>query len=67
MEILQTLWEGLILVSGKSNLIKYDAKQITDFLYMLFLGIQILKYESGSLPVAQRYIRSTGNLINFDY
>jgi len=67
MEFLQNLCEGRLFGSGKSNLEYYDAKQITEFLYMQFLGIQILKYESGSLPVAQGYVRSTGNLVNFDY
>ena len=67
MEFLQDLCEGRLFGSGKSNLQYYDAKQITEFLYMQFLGIQILKYESGSLPVVQKYVRGTGNLVNFDY
>lgn len=67
MEFLQDLCEGRLFGSGKSNLQYYDAKQITEFLYMQFLGIQILKYESGSSPVAQGYVKGTGNLVNFDY
>jgi len=67
MDFIQNLCEGRLFGSGKSNLAHYSAKQITEMLYLQFLGIQILKYESGSLPVAQRYVRSTGNLTNFDY
>lgn len=67
MEFLQDICEGRLFGSGKSNLQYYSSKQITEMLYMQFLGIQILKYESGGLPVVQRYVRGTGNLINYDY
>lgn len=67
MEFLQDICEARLFGSGKSNLQYYSAKQITELLYMQFLGMQILKYETGSLPVVQRYVRSTGNLVNFDY
>jgi len=67
MEFLQDICEAKLFGSGKSNLTQYSAKQITEMLYMQFLGMQILKYESGSLPVVQKYVRSTGNLVNYDY
>jgi len=67
MEFLQNICEARLFGSGKSNLQYYTAKEITEMLYMQFLGIQILKYESGGLSVVKNYVRGTGNLVNYDY
>ena len=58
MEFLQDICEGRLFGSGKSNLIQFSAKDITEILYMEMLGLQILKYESGGQPVARDYIKS---------
>ena len=58
MDLLQDLCEARLFGSGKSNLIQFSAKDVTEILYMQFLALQILKYESGALSIAQDYIRS---------
>ena len=67
MEFLQDLCEGKLFGSGKSNLQYYTGKDITEFVFMQLLGIQIMKYETGALPEVQKYVKGIGNLMNYNY
>lgn len=54
------------LISHKSRLKGYDAKDIADLIYLNFLALQILKSEFDTYPFARDYARKTFQLNNFD-
>lgn len=64
---LKDMSEARLIGGSVSGLGKYNARDLADLLLLYLAAINILKHDFYGLPKVQRYIASTGNLVNFDY
>jgi len=67
MEFLQNLSEARLFNNSRTALKKYNAKDISELLFLHICALQIMKNEFLGLPEAQDYIKRAGNLVNFDH
>ncbi len=67
MEFLQNLSEAKLFNNSRNALKRYNAKDISELLFLHICALQIMKNEFLGLPEAQDYIKRAGNLVNFDY
>lgn len=67
MDFIQDLNEAKLFGHSRTNLKRYNAKEIADLLFLHICALQIMKHEFLALPDVQAYVKRAGNVANFDY